>query len=262
MKRLRTDYDPSSLVRINAGGKLYCTTERTLIANFPDSLVATLFKRKESLPTDEQGNFFIDADPVLFGAILNVLRRPSLVEIVPEGIKPETWWFELDYWRIKDYVEMEAEVEEEPLPLSLASKLSSFKERSPELVKATKRDEFLIIDKILMWCKFDHEFLSNSTNAGYMEAYLVQKHFFIVDGVFYRATDAQPGPSYDVVAYIEVCRDHMIQLMKKVMGFDHVYILLEPAPTAFEFEGTVFAKSSEKRVRIVIKHNFRTQITG
>lgn len=116
MKRARTENEEetgSGLVKINAGGKVYYTTQKTLTANFPESLIARFFARKDNIPLDENGNFFIDADPVLFGAILNVLRRPSLLEVVPGGIKEEIWWYELDYWGLRDYVIEEKEEEED-----------------------------------------------------------------------------------------------------------------------------------------------------
>lgn len=109
MKRLLevdTALTDNSIIKINAGGgPIIMTTLSTLTKTFPQSMIARLFSRPELMPRDEQGNFFIDTDHAHFRAILNVLRRPDLLEIVPQHIDQETWLRTLDYFGLKDYVE-------------------------------------------------------------------------------------------------------------------------------------------------------------
>lgn len=95
----------TSIIRINAGGgTILMTTLNTLTKVFPKSVIARQFSRLEMIPRDDDGNYFIDTDPVHFKAILNVLRRPDLVDVVPYGIDESSWWSALDYWAIKPYI--------------------------------------------------------------------------------------------------------------------------------------------------------------
>lgn len=95
----------ASIIRINpGGGRIIMTTLNTLTKTFPKSMIARQFLYPEMIPRDEDGNYFIDTDPLLFSAIVNVLRTPDLLEIIPHGVNEEIWWRTLDYWGLKEYV--------------------------------------------------------------------------------------------------------------------------------------------------------------
>jgi hypothetical protein len=98
MKRSRPD---TTLIRLNIGGEMMTTTMNTLVSSvdfFPNSLLAVMFSKSDTIPIDEDGCFFIDADIKIFRHIINVLRRPSLIEYVPPTIGAAQWREELDYW--------------------------------------------------------------------------------------------------------------------------------------------------------------------
>lgn len=258
MKRAKTEAatekSDQQLIRINAGGKIYCTTLKTLTSNFPNSLIASLFKRKETLPLDEAGNYFIDADPTLFGAILNVLRRPSLVEIVPSGVKDDAWWFELDYYGIREYVEMTVEEEEKPkIPLALASKAQLFKETCIQKMKDIQKSDLLILDKILELCGFDEEILSRGT--------CFDVSFYMAQGVLFAKNGQHvlfdPVDSVDIVEYILENNSAFELLMKEVMGFKKVRINMVIVEEHFTFCGRDFPPSRIPRLKVSIHHNYR-----
>jgi len=108
MKRsLEPDVDNPTLskpiiIKINAGGGPVLMTTLKTLQTFPQSMIARLFSRPEQIPRDEDGNYFIDSDPTLFRAVINVLRTPSLMEFVPDGINEDIWWHTLDYWGLKE----------------------------------------------------------------------------------------------------------------------------------------------------------------
>jgi hypothetical protein len=85
-------------VPLNVGGTRLDVSLQTLTENFPESKLAHLFLDPDSLPRDKEGHYFIDADPMLFGHIINVMRRPSLVTVLPKNISCDIWQTELDYW--------------------------------------------------------------------------------------------------------------------------------------------------------------------
>ena len=259
MKRVRTEvteYDTADLVKINAGGKVYYTTHKTLTANFPQSLLACLFKRRETIPLDEHGNYFIDVDPTLFGGILNVLRRPSLVDIVPQDVKEESWWLELDYWGIKDYTEMHVIEEETPLvlPESLATKAQLFKETCVHAAIRLTNTDIQCVDHLLTLCGFDKEIMDIATHFEITQ--------YMAEGVVYlRGNELRPTKvvgAIDIVNYIAGDRDGFATLIKNVMGFDHVTIKQEYASKAFTFYGQMFcASSGVQRLHVHIKHSYR-----
>lgn len=110
MKRQRTTEESQyskagKPIRIDAGGVIYTTTLSTLTRSFPDSLIARMFAHPEMIPLSQETHaFFIDTDPKVFGAILNVLRRPGIVDEKPDGMSRKAWIRELDYWCIKPVI--------------------------------------------------------------------------------------------------------------------------------------------------------------
>jgi hypothetical protein len=99
--------DSSELLVLNVGGTLHTTTRSRLSAGhldwFPNSVLGRMFSPATPLcQKDEQGRYFIDADFAVFRHVLNVLRRPRLVEDVPPDMSPTAWCCELDYWGLVD----------------------------------------------------------------------------------------------------------------------------------------------------------------
>lgn len=69
------DSDLSSLIRLNIGGKKFCTTSDTLTRREPDSMLAAMFSGRHTLCQDsEKGYVFVDRDGMHFRHILNWLR--------------------------------------------------------------------------------------------------------------------------------------------------------------------------------------------
>ncbi|TQE06109.1 hypothetical protein C1H46_008305 [Malus baccata] len=67
--------ESSSLIRLNIGGKKFCTTIDTLTHREPDSLLAAMFSGRHSLCQEaEKGYVFLDRDGKHFRHILNWLR--------------------------------------------------------------------------------------------------------------------------------------------------------------------------------------------
>ncbi|CAH9089398.1 unnamed protein product [Cuscuta epithymum] len=65
----------SSMIRLNIGGKKFCTTVDTLTQREPDSMLAAMFSGRHTLCQDpEKGYIFIDRDGKHFRHILNWLR--------------------------------------------------------------------------------------------------------------------------------------------------------------------------------------------
>jgi len=111
MKRLleadreKKSNNSNQIIRINAGGgPILMTTLHTLTHSFPQSMIARQFSRLDMIPRDEEGNYFVDTDYAIFRALLNVLRTPDLLELVPVGVNEEVWWRALDYWGLREYV--------------------------------------------------------------------------------------------------------------------------------------------------------------
>ncbi|XP_048425408.1 LOW QUALITY PROTEIN: FH protein interacting protein FIP2-like [Pyrus x bretschneideri] len=68
------DWDSSSLVHLNVGGKKFSTTVSTLTQRQPDSNLAAMFSVPNTLRQDKKGYLFIDRDGEHFRHILNWLR--------------------------------------------------------------------------------------------------------------------------------------------------------------------------------------------
>ncbi|XP_034223995.1 FH protein interacting protein FIP2 isoform X4 [Prunus dulcis] len=72
---MTNDSDSSSLIRLNIGGKKFCTTIDTLTQREPDSMLAAMFSGRHTLCQDpEKGYVFLDRDGKHFRHILNWLR--------------------------------------------------------------------------------------------------------------------------------------------------------------------------------------------
>ncbi|XP_008240560.1 PREDICTED: FH protein interacting protein FIP2 isoform X4 [Prunus mume] len=72
---MTNDSDSSSLIRLNIGGKKFCTTIDTLTQREPDSMLAAMFSGRHTLCQDpEKGYVFVDRDGEHFRHILNWLR--------------------------------------------------------------------------------------------------------------------------------------------------------------------------------------------
>lgn len=140
MKRLKEEDARSlTIIKINAGGgPVIMTTLNTLTLTFPQSVIARQFSHLDMIPRDSEDNYFIDTDPVVFSAIVNVLRRPDLLEIVPRGIDEEVWWGALDYWGLKEYVVVTTSPFEKSV-LENASKIMSVIEHNATLLTSFER---------------------------------------------------------------------------------------------------------------------------
>lgn len=70
-----------NIITIDVGGQLFETDIRTL-TKYPDTMVAKMFEHSEEGITPmlkkEDGNYFLDADPIYFREILNFLRFGKL----------------------------------------------------------------------------------------------------------------------------------------------------------------------------------------
>ena len=70
-----------NIITIDVGGQLFATDIRTL-TKYPDTMVAKMFEHSEEGITPmlkkEDGNYFLDADPIYFREILNFLRFGEL----------------------------------------------------------------------------------------------------------------------------------------------------------------------------------------
>ncbi|KAL0710226.1 hypothetical protein Bca4012_017204 [Brassica carinata] len=70
-----TSSDLSSMVRLNIGGKKFCTTIDTLTNREPDSMLAAMFSGRHAMSHDSNSGYvFIDRDGKHFRHILNWLR--------------------------------------------------------------------------------------------------------------------------------------------------------------------------------------------
>eukprot|EP00759_Apiculatamorpha_spiralis_P013376 PhF_6_TR20016/c0_g1_i2/m.29235 len=81
--RTATTNSTNNFLHLNVGGQHYITTQSTLCQE-PGSLLATMFADPAAnLPTDSNGNYFLDRDGKSFRHILNYLRGYTLC------VKPE-----------------------------------------------------------------------------------------------------------------------------------------------------------------------------
>ncbi|KAK9936885.1 hypothetical protein M0R45_013707 [Rubus argutus] len=72
-ENLEDNDSSSSWVRLNVGGKFFCTTIDTMTVREPDSMLAAMFSGRYPLK-QEKGYVLIDRDGDYFGYILNWLK--------------------------------------------------------------------------------------------------------------------------------------------------------------------------------------------
>ncbi|XVF30741.1 hypothetical protein REPUB_Repub16aG0084600 [Reevesia pubescens] len=93
------DSDLSSLIRLNIGGKKFCTTVDTLTRREPDSMLAAMFSGRHTLCQDpEKGYIFVDRDGKHFRHILNWLRDgvvPTLTDTEYSELIREAEYYQL-----------------------------------------------------------------------------------------------------------------------------------------------------------------------
>ncbi|KAL8480312.1 hypothetical protein ACS0TY_027017 [Phlomoides rotata] len=89
----------SSIVRLNIGGKKFCTTIDTLTQREPDSMLAAMFSGRHTVSQDsDKGYVFIDRDGKHFRHILNWLRDgviPSLTDSEYLELSRESEYYQL-----------------------------------------------------------------------------------------------------------------------------------------------------------------------
>ncbi|PIN13476.1 AFH1-interacting protein FIP2 [Handroanthus impetiginosus] len=90
----------SSIVRLNIGGKKFCTTIDTLTQREPDSMLAAMFSGRHTLCQDssDKGYVFVDRDGKHFRHILNWLRDgavPTLTDAEYSELLREAEYFQL-----------------------------------------------------------------------------------------------------------------------------------------------------------------------
>lgn len=258
MKRTRTqeEENDTTIVKVNAGGKLYYTTQKTLTGNFPESMIARLFTRKEMIPHDEQGNYFLDVDPILFGGLLNVMRRPSLVDVVPSGVKEETWWRELDYWGLRELPQVEDDDDEDDVHESLALMIQRFKEKGEVMVTKLAQYDLLVVEKIIEWLRFD------SLLA--MAMPFVKASFYMPEDVFFISMlTGQMGTErmkIDVplclATYITLYRENFVRFIKTLFGFDRVIVMLQKPPPRYIFNGKEYLGTTQPILFVKVKHDY------
>ncbi|XP_057998447.1 FH protein interacting protein FIP2 isoform X3 [Hevea brasiliensis] len=89
----------SSVVRLNIGGKKFCTTVDTLTQREPDSMLAAMFSGRHTVCEDpEKGYVFVDRDGKHFRHILNWLRDgvvPTLTDAEYSELMREAEYYQL-----------------------------------------------------------------------------------------------------------------------------------------------------------------------
>lgn len=260
MKRVRVDgvpNDPTDLIKINAGGKVYYTMLRTLTETFPNSFIAYMFKRPEMIPRDDEGIYFIDADANFFGALLNVLRRPKLAEVVPNGMERENWLQELDYWGIKTYVEVEEEAIRDPPPETLVNRCLLFKEHCKSIEEKLRRCDLIVVDKILECYGLDN--IIGTVSLGcQLSSHLPPNCVYLdLKTETMRQGITPVGAScIDIVDYIKSDMPQFERLLKEMAGFQRVTIKFEPVTQAFRAFGKDYPKSKECMLFISMQYNY------
>ncbi|KAJ6763155.1 hypothetical protein OIU79_023820 [Salix purpurea] len=101
--QIMKDHTFSSLVRLNIGGKKFCTTIDTLTQGEPDSMLAAMFRGRLTVSEDPaKGYVFIDRDGKHFRHILNWLRDgvvPTLTDAGYSELTREAEYYQLLFLR-------------------------------------------------------------------------------------------------------------------------------------------------------------------
>jgi len=90
-----------SIITIDIGGQIFRTTLSTL-TKYPGSLLGTMFSHLDSglapIAKTKEGNYFLDANPIYFGEILEYLRHGKIIakdSVLLEGVKELANYFGL-----------------------------------------------------------------------------------------------------------------------------------------------------------------------
>lgn len=84
MKRVRENDQKGQIIKVNAGGIVFPTFLDTLTKVFPDCLLARQFSNPHEMRMDGEGHYFLDMSPIHFAVILDILRNPVLLDMVPK----------------------------------------------------------------------------------------------------------------------------------------------------------------------------------
>lgn len=266
MKRTRSEdtatNDGSELIKINAGGKIYYTKLRTLTHTFPESMIACLFKRRDLIPCDEQCIYFLDVDANIFGALLNVLRRPSLVNVVPTGITKENWLQELDYWGIHTELEMEQEDVASSMiiemPASLTTRITVFKEHAIHMKNKLKRCDLIVVDKILQWFGLD-TVIGKNGNACLLHSFMPRNvaYLDLEHEEIHQGERPLQDPQYvDVSAYINNDMPKFKKFLEELIGFQYVIVELRVPKEDFSAFGKAYTKSKNSLLYISMQYDY------
>ena len=91
-----------SIITLDVGGQMFKTQISTL-TKYPDSMLAIMFQHTVNglapMPMTKDGAYFLDANPLYFGEILDYLRHGKIVSEDPnvlKGIKNLANYFRLE----------------------------------------------------------------------------------------------------------------------------------------------------------------------
>ena len=81
-----------NIIKLNVGGKIFHTTQTTLMSADPNSMLARMFANAKNgmAPAilDENGAYFLDRSPKYFEVVLNYLRTGEVIlegDLNPDG---------------------------------------------------------------------------------------------------------------------------------------------------------------------------------
>ena len=66
-----------TFVKLNVGGTIYHTSRTTLLSK-KGSMLEVLFSGRHTVPKDDDGNYFLDRDPMTFAYVLTLLFGGSI----------------------------------------------------------------------------------------------------------------------------------------------------------------------------------------
>ena len=121
-----------SIITLDVGGQMFKTQISTL-TKYPDSMLAIMFQHTANglapMPMTKEGAYFLDANPLYFGEILDYLRHGKIVSEDPnvlKGIKNLA-----NYFRLEELIE-ELSVESKPHTGKSLSKALFFASTYPQ----------------------------------------------------------------------------------------------------------------------------------